>query len=297
MRTRPRRRRPRPRAGRSAPEVDGPRRRGRGGLDRPRGDLSDVLGRPDGERLLHHRREHRRLVGRLVQHAAVDTRAAQRGRDVGGDHEDRRARRPRLADGAERVGRARAGGGQRDAERAGGTRIAVGGVRGGLLVADADEPDRASRAAPPTAPGCGRRGARRRPRRRRSSSRSTISWAPVGIGRSNHAAPVRTARLASRGRLALGAALREPAARLIDPGAPLRALRVGHRRRGRSAALGRAREARERFIRDMSGPPGSASGGASHCSLPGSTTAKPARRRAGNRRGASGAPRAGTSRS
>ena len=49
---------------------------------------------------------------------------------------------PRLADGAERVGRARAGRGERHAQPAGGARVAVGGVGGGLLVADADQPDR-----------------------------------------------------------------------------------------------------------------------------------------------------------
>ena len=91
---------------------------------------------------LHDRREHRRLAVGLVQHAAVLAVAAQGGRDVGGDHEDRRPRRPRLADRAERVRRARAGGGQRDAEPARRPRVAVGRVRGGLLVADADEPDR-----------------------------------------------------------------------------------------------------------------------------------------------------------
>ena len=67
---------------------------------------------------------------------------AQGRRDVGGDDQDRRARRPRLADRAERVGRARPGGRQRDAELAGGARVAVGGVGRGLLVADADQPDR-----------------------------------------------------------------------------------------------------------------------------------------------------------
>ena len=93
-------------------------------------------------RRLRHRREHRRLVGRLVQHAAVGVRAAQRRRDVGRDHEHRRARRPRLADRAERVRGARPGRRQRDAEPPGRPRVAVGGVRRGLLVADADEPDR-----------------------------------------------------------------------------------------------------------------------------------------------------------
>ena len=68
--------------------------------------------------------------------------AAQRRRDVGRDHEDRRPRRPRLADRPERVRRARPGGRQRDAEPPRRARVSVGGVGGGLLVADADEPDR-----------------------------------------------------------------------------------------------------------------------------------------------------------
>ncbi len=87
-------------------------------------------------------REHRRLVGRLVQHAAVDAGTPQARGDVGRDHQHRRARRPRLADRGERVRGAGAGGRQRDAELAGRARVAVGGVRGGLLVADADQPDR-----------------------------------------------------------------------------------------------------------------------------------------------------------
>jgi hypothetical protein len=77
-----------------------------------------------------------------VEHAAPDPGPAQPGRDVGGDDEDRLAVGPRLADRAERVGRARAGRGQRHAQAAGGARVAVRGVGGRLLVADSDEADR-----------------------------------------------------------------------------------------------------------------------------------------------------------
>ena len=90
----------------------------------------------------HHRPEHLRLPARLVQHAAIDARPPQRGRDVGRDHEDRRPRRPRLADRPERVRRAGPGRRQRDAEPPGRARVAVRRVRRGLLVAHADEPDR-----------------------------------------------------------------------------------------------------------------------------------------------------------
>ena len=75
-------------------------------------------------------------------------RRARRG-DVGGDHEDRLARRPGLADGRQRVRRARPGGGERHAEPAARPRVAVGRVGGRLLVANADEPDgRAVQLAP-----------------------------------------------------------------------------------------------------------------------------------------------------
>ena len=77
-----------------------------------------------------------------MQHAAVLARPPQRRRDVGRDHQDRRARGPRLTDRAERVRRARARRRQRDAEPAGRPRVAVRRVRRGLLVAHADEPDR-----------------------------------------------------------------------------------------------------------------------------------------------------------
>ena len=139
----------------------------------------------------------------------------------------------------------------------GGARVAVGGVRGGLLVADADEPDRASRAAPPTAPGCGRRGARRRPRRpraraaRRSAGRR---WASVDQTTRRRCGP-RGQR--GGGGLRLAPRCGELAARLVDPGAALRALRVGHGRRGRAAAWGERAKRATRLIRDMSGPPGS----------------------------------------
>ena len=100
-------------------------------------------GRPS--RAVHrlcHRREHRPLVGGLVQHAAVRVRAPQGRRDVGRDHQHRRPRRPRLADGAERVGRARARGRDGDPEPPGRAGVAVGRVGGRLLVAHADQPDR-----------------------------------------------------------------------------------------------------------------------------------------------------------
>ncbi len=127
---------------------------------------ADALDRQRAVRRLGHGREHRRLVGGLVQDAAVGAGTAQRRRDVGRDDEDRRARRPRLADRPERVRRARAGRRQRDAEPPGRARVAVGRVGRGLLVADADEPDRGRPAAPPTARGCARPAARRRHPRR-----------------------------------------------------------------------------------------------------------------------------------
>ena len=89
-----------------------------------------------------HRPEHVGLAGGLVQDAAVHAVAPQRRRDVGRDHEDRRARRPRLADRAERVGGTRAGRRQRDAEPPGRAGVPVRGIRGRLLVAHADQPDR-----------------------------------------------------------------------------------------------------------------------------------------------------------
>ena len=104
----------------------------------------------------------------LVQYAAVDAGPAQGRRDVGGDHEHRRARRPRLADRAKRVGRARAGGRQRHAELSGRARVSVGGVGGGLLVAHAHQPDRAAQRVPGA--GCARRAARSRPPRPARSS-------------------------------------------------------------------------------------------------------------------------------
>ena len=68
-----------------------------------------VLGRRQLLRVLHHRREHRLLVGGLVQRAAPCTcAAAHAGGHVGRDHQHGRARRPRLAHRAERVGRTRA---------------------------------------------------------------------------------------------------------------------------------------------------------------------------------------------
>jgi hypothetical protein len=97
-----------------------------------------------GERAVgrfHDRREHRRLIGRLVQDAAVGVRLPQGGGDVGGDHQHGRSRRPRLAHRAERVRGARPGRGDRDSELPGRPRIAVGRVGGGLLVPDPDQPD------------------------------------------------------------------------------------------------------------------------------------------------------------
>ena len=111
------------------------------GQDR-RSERRELLGRLDHRDHPRHRREHLRLPAGLVQHAAIHPRATQRRRDVGRDHEDRRPRRPRLADGAERVRRARARRRQRDAELPARARVAVGRVRRRLLVADADQPDR-----------------------------------------------------------------------------------------------------------------------------------------------------------
>ena len=107
--------------------------------------VSDLGGRRDERRRLGHRREHRGLVAGLVQAAAIGVGAADGRRNVGGDDQHGRARRHRLAGGAQGVGRARAGGDDRHAEAARRARVPVGGVDRCLLVADADEPDRGLR--------------------------------------------------------------------------------------------------------------------------------------------------------
>jgi hypothetical protein len=123
-------------------DVHGPARRGHG-LERRAGDgLAELLRLGHAVGPLHDRLEHRRLVGGLVQDPAPDAWPAQARRDVGGDHEDRLAARPRLADRGQRVGGAGAGGGERHAEPTGRARVAVGRVGGGLLVAHPDQPDR-----------------------------------------------------------------------------------------------------------------------------------------------------------
>ena len=103
---------------------------------------ADLHGGGHPPRRLGHRREHRGLVARLVQDAPVHALAAQRGRDVGGDDQHRRSGCHRLAGGAERVGGAGPGRHERHSEPPCGPRIAVGGVRRGLLVTDPDEADR-----------------------------------------------------------------------------------------------------------------------------------------------------------
>ena len=122
--------------------VDRSRGRLQGGAGRACNRGADLVGRVHPDRLLHDRHEHGRLVGGLVQHASPDARAARRRGDVGGDHQDRLARRPRLAHRGERVGRARPGGRQRDPQAPAGACVTVGGVGGRLLVSHAHEPDR-----------------------------------------------------------------------------------------------------------------------------------------------------------
>ena len=122
-------------------EVDRPRRRGQHVAHRRRGGGRHLVGGEAAMDRLDHRREHRPLVGGLVQHAAVRVGAPQRRRDVGRDDQDRRPRRPRLADGAERVRRPGPGGRDRDTEPPGRARVAVGRVGRRLLVPHADQPD------------------------------------------------------------------------------------------------------------------------------------------------------------
>ena len=93
------------------------------------------------ERRLRHRLEHRALVGHLVQQAAMHPLAAQGRGHVGGDHDDGRARGPRLPHRAERVRGARPGRDEGDADVPARPRVPVGRVGGRLLVAHADEPD------------------------------------------------------------------------------------------------------------------------------------------------------------
>ena len=102
---------------------------------------TDLVGGAHGEATLGHRREHRLLIRRLVQHPAHDARPPERRRDVRGDHEHRRAGSLRLPDRAQRVGRTRPGGHQRDAELPGRARVPVGGIPGRLLVPHTDQPD------------------------------------------------------------------------------------------------------------------------------------------------------------
>ena len=123
-------------------DVDGSRGRRQRHARRGRHHRPRVLRPGHAVGLLDDRGEHRGLVGRLVQHSAPDARAARARRDVRGDHEHRLARGPGLADGSERVGRARAGRGECDAEPPGRACVAVGRVGGRLLVAHAHEPDR-----------------------------------------------------------------------------------------------------------------------------------------------------------
>ena len=84
-----------------------------------------------------------------MQRSAPDARAAHAAGHVGGDHEQRRPRRERLADRGQGVGRAGPGRHDGDPEAAAGTGVAVGRVRGGLLVAHPDEPDRRLLERPP----------------------------------------------------------------------------------------------------------------------------------------------------
>ena len=130
-------------------EVDGPRGRCH---RRPRRFGHERAQRRRGrcaEGALHHRLEHRGLVGRLVQRAPPDPGATHRGGHVGGDHQHRRARCPRLADRPQRVGRARAGGRERHAELSARPRVTVGRVGGGLLVANPHQADRRIAERPP----------------------------------------------------------------------------------------------------------------------------------------------------
>ena len=101
---------------------------------------------------LHDRPEHRGLVGRLVQDAAIDARAAQR--SSGCRWRSRAPASPTPTPRRWRRGCSpRPGRSWSSATPSapGRPRVAVCRVDGGLLVADGDEPDRATRAAPSTA--------------------------------------------------------------------------------------------------------------------------------------------------
>ena len=76
-----------------------------------------------------------------MQKAAHSVAVAQLFGDVAGDDEQRDAARSRLAERCQGVRRPRSRCHERDAESTGGASEAVGGVCGGLLVADGDDSD------------------------------------------------------------------------------------------------------------------------------------------------------------
>ena len=202
----------------------------------------DRAGRVEAERALGQGGEQRGLVGGLVQRAADDAGALEARRDVGRDDDDRACARPTPRRSRRACWRRRDQvRDERDADPAGGAGVAVGGVDGGLLVADADEADRGRSAAPPRPGGCGLRGGRRRPRRPRA----------------------RAPRPARRRRWAPGRALADDVVQRLAGGEAQGAgRRRGPTRRGRRTRCRRRRGGRSgrRGPTRAGGPPGAARG-------------------------------------
>ena len=97
----------------------------------------DILGARDEVVVFRHRQRDAGDVD-LLERVGADQAAA----DLAGDADDRRRVEHRGGDAGDHVGRARTGGGDRDADAPGRPRIAVGHVRGALLVPHQRVPDR-----------------------------------------------------------------------------------------------------------------------------------------------------------
>ena len=106
-----------------------------------RAPITGLSGRSDPEDLLHEWREHRSLVGHLVQGPPVGPGPSDRARYVGCDHDHRRPCSPGLPERPEGIGRTRSGRRQCDSDPPGRPGVTVGGVGGGLLMTDRYEPD------------------------------------------------------------------------------------------------------------------------------------------------------------